>query len=156
LDPASQAGFDALRTAHFPPDRLVVGAHVTLFHALPSDLDVVGAVRAEAEAVAPFSVSVAEVRLLGRGVAFGLRSGALMDLRGRLRGLWVDRLTAQDRQGWRPHVTIQNKADPVVARALYDKVARSFVPYDVSAVGLAVWVYWGGPWEAAGGFRFGL
>ena len=36
LDPESQARFDALRRAHFPPERNLLGAHVTLFHALPA------------------------------------------------------------------------------------------------------------------------
>ena len=38
LDPQAQARFDALRARHFPADRLFVGAHVTLFHALPRDV----------------------------------------------------------------------------------------------------------------------
>lgn len=65
LDPVSQAGFDALRSAHFPPSRLLVGAHVTLFHALPDGLDVARAVEAEAARTVPFSVSVTGLRFLG-------------------------------------------------------------------------------------------
>lgn len=37
LDEQAQARFDALRSRHFPPDRNVLDAHVTLFHALPGE-----------------------------------------------------------------------------------------------------------------------
>jgi hypothetical protein len=48
LDAIATARFEALRRAHFPPDRLVVGAHLTLFHALPGqhEPDVAERVRA--------------------------------------------------------------------------------------------------------------
>jgi 2'-5' RNA ligase len=154
LDPVSQAGFDALRSAHFPPSRLLVGAHVTLFHALPDDLDVAGAVEAEAARTAPFPVSVTSLRFLGRGVAFALESVRLQQLRTRLRELWAARLTPQDRQTWRPHVTIQNKVEPAVAKALHAALAASFVPYTVTTTGLALWRYRNGPWEPSGLFPF--
>jgi hypothetical protein len=37
LDGEAFAFFDGLRRAHFPPERNVVPAHVTLFHALPGE-----------------------------------------------------------------------------------------------------------------------
>ncbi len=154
LDSASQARFDALRAAHFPAGRLFVGAHVTLFHALPIDLDVGGAVQAEAARHAPWPVQVTGVRLLGRGVAYTLASAALRDMRDRLRQRWAARLTPQDLASWQPHVTIQNKVQPVVARTLCDGLSAGFTPYEVTAAGLALWIYRNGPWEAAGTFAF--
>ena len=42
LDEGTQAWLDALRRAQFPPERNLVPAHVTLFHALPGgELDAV-------------------------------------------------------------------------------------------------------------------
>jgi len=160
MDAASQARFDALRAAHFPPDRLVVGAHVTLFHALPGDLapEVAAVLADQAARTPPLPMQVAGVRLLGRGVAFGLAavpgSTRLAELRDRLRLRWADRLTPQDRQPWRPHVTIQNKVEPAQARALHSALSAGFVPYTVTATGLALWFYRNGPWKAAGTFRF--
>lgn len=154
LDQASQDRFDALRSAHFPAHRLVVGAHVTLFHALPSDVDVVSGMAVVVEAEQPFPIKVTGVRFLGRGVAFMLESARLAHLRDRLRSRWSERLTPQDRQPWRPHVTIQNKADPVVAKALYARLSAEFEPYVVTATGLALWIYRGGPWEDAGRLPF--
>ena len=154
LDLVSQDRFDALRSAHFPANRLVVGAHVTLFHALPSDVDVVGGMAVAVAGVGPFPVQVTGLRFLGRGVAFGLESARLLHLRDGLRKQWTERLTPQDRQKWRPHVTIQNKADPAVAKALHARLSAEFEPYVVTATGLALWIYRGGPWEEAGLFPF--
>ncbi len=153
LDATSQARFDALRSAHFPPDRLVVGAHVTLFHALPSELGL-AAVGREAAGLQAFPVAVSRVRRLGGGVAFDLQSVPLRSLRERLRGEWAAWLTPQDRQHWQPHVTVQNKVAPAAARALHQALSAGFAPYVVTATGLALWRYRGGPWEEAGYFSF--
>ncbi|PPQ28559.1 2'-5' RNA ligase family protein [Rhodopila globiformis] len=154
LDPESQARFDALRSAHFPPERRFVGAHVTLFHALPDGPDIAPALQAEATARAPFPVSVTGLRFLGRGVAFVLGSERLHRLRADLRSRWAARLTPQDRQAWQPHVTIQNKVAPAVAKALHADLAAGFVPFAITAAGLALWRYRDGPWEPVGVFPF--
>ena len=60
---------------------------------------------------------------------------------------WSPWLTAQDRQPWRPHVTVQNKVEPAVARALHAELAAGFVPFDTVAVGWEVFRHLGGPWE---------
>ena len=119
LHPADQARFDRLRTLHFPPDRNFIPAHVTLFHHLPgAELAGIDALLAqEATGVPAFSVEVHGLRFLGRGVAYELRSSALSALRGRLARAWAGWLTPQDAQGFRPHVTIQNKAPPDEAPA---------------------------------------
>lgn len=153
---ADQAMFDRLRTAHFPPDRNLVGAHVTLFHHLPAE-DEPG-IRAVLEALgpvtAPFAVVAAGLRSLGRGTAFVLQSPELLRLRGILARSWADALSPQDRQGFRPHVTIQNKVAPTDARALLAELSTGFAPFTVTATGLLLWRYRGGPWDAAGGFAF--
>ena len=154
LDPDAQANFDCLRKAHFPSHRLVVGAHVTLFHALPGDLPAASAVASEAAAQQAFPVDVTGVRFLGRGVAFSLESLRLHRLRARFYQLWEARLTPQDRQRWQPHVTIQNKADTIMAKALYQRLQADFSPYQVVAAGLGLWIYRNGRWEAVGSFPF--
>jgi hypothetical protein len=56
-------------------------------------------------------------------------------------------LTPQDRAGWRPHVTIQNKVEPAEARALQQALEADFRPRPLVIAGLASWWYRGGPWE---------
>jgi 2'-5' RNA ligase len=156
LDDGAQRRFDDLRTAHFPADRLVVGAHVTLFHALPGEQ--LAAVRAELARVAArpaFPVAVTGVRFLGRGVAFDLAAPELLALRSAVARAFDPWLTRQDRQRSRPHVTVQNKVDPQVARALHADLSASFVPESVPARGLGLWHYLGGPWAAEAEFPFG-
>ena len=151
----AQERLDALRRRWFPPARNHLGAHVTLFHALPGHgVDRVRALLREAAGRQTFDVEVAAVRRLGRGVALDLRSAALDPLHRGLQAAVVDafgqEVTAQDRQGLRAHVTVANKLDAGPARTAYDAVCASFSPWTAPATGLALWRYDGGPWEPAG------
>jgi 2'-5' RNA ligase len=133
-----------------------VPAHITLFHALPgAELDAIAPELARTcAATAPFAVRVAGLRSLGRGVAYALESPALTRLRGGLARAWAPWLSPQDRQGYRPHLTILNKADPASARALLEGMQAVFTAFDVAATGLLLWHYRGGPWDEAGRFAF--
>ncbi|SOC46804.1 2'-5' RNA ligase superfamily protein [Blastococcus aggregatus] len=149
LDDAAQDRFDRLRARHFPAERNHLAAHVTLFHALPGEhLDAVRADLAAAAARTAFDVAVTGVRFLGRGVAYVLESAEAARLRDGLASGWAPWLTPQDRQRHAPHVTVQNKVDPAVARALHERLAAEFVPETVRARGLGLWRYLGGPWAA--------
>jgi 2'-5' RNA ligase len=129
---------------------------VTLFHALPGDrLDAVRADLAAAARRPAFDVAVTGVRFLGRGVAYELASPELDRLRTALAREWAPWLTPQDRQRHRPHVTVQNKVAPEVARALHERLSASFVPDRVPARGLGLWRYLGGPWEPLAELPFG-
>jgi hypothetical protein len=63
-------------------------------------------------------------------------------------------LSAQDGQGWRPHVTIQNKAEPSVAKALLRSLEATFEPRPLHIRGLSLFRYLGGPWEPLGEWSF--
>lgn len=147
LEPAAQERFDRLRAAHFPAGRNHLAAHVTLFHALPGEeVDAVSADLASAADRPAFDVAVTGVRSLGRGVAYTLDAPELAELRADLARRWAPWLTPQDRQRHAPHVTVQNKVEPAVARALRDRLAAEFVPHRVGGRGLGLWRYLGGPW----------
>lgn len=137
-----------MRDKHFPPERNVVPAHVSLFHALPGDqLDhVLEDVRAVC-ARAPFDVAVTGVRSLGRGTALTLQSDELHALRGALAGRWATWLTPQDRQRFHGHVTVQNKVTSREAAALVEQLQAELVPWRLRAIGVSLWRYLGGPWE---------
>jgi 2'-5' RNA ligase len=154
--PEDQARFETLRQLHFPTAYNHIPAHLTLFHHLPGD---------EAEAVAHslalaaahqarFPINVTGLRSLGRGVAYTLAAPALATLRATIATLWHGHLTPQDRQGWRPHVTIMNKATPAEAASLLATMTAAFTPFAVRAEGLLLWHYQGGPWTPAGHFPF--
>lgn len=156
LDAASFARLNALRQAHFPPERNVLDAHLTLFHALPGAMaaEIAANLATLAAGTPPPPLRFTGLRSLGRGVAFTVESEPLTRLRGLLAGAFHGVLGAQDRQGFRPHVTVQNKADPAAARALLATLQAEFSPWEGSGTALLLWHYRGGPWERAGVFPF--
>jgi 2'-5' RNA ligase len=153
LDAVSFTRLDALRRAHFPPERNYLSAHLTLFHALPGTM--LAEISANLETLTtgtPLPLHFDGLRSLGRGVAFTVESPALVQLRGLLASAWHGLLGPQDRQGFRPHVTVQNKVEPADARALLAALEGGFAPWDGQGVSLLLWHYRGGPWEPAGEF----
>jgi 2'-5' RNA ligase len=155
LDAPVQRRLDALRRAHFPPERNHLDAHVTLFHHLPgAHEDAVAARVAQAVQRTPPPIDVTGVRSLGRGVAVVLASPELAAVRAGLARAFAPWLTTQDRSTHDLHVTVQNKVAPAAARALHEELAASFVPERTRAVALALWRYRGGPWEAVARFAF--
>ncbi|WCT71831.1 2'-5' RNA ligase family protein [Sphingomonas naphthae] len=155
LGDADFARLDALRRAHFPPERNHLSAHLTLFHHLPPSLlpELDGRLR-EAVRAAPPAATLAAVMSLGRGVAYRIDSPALAAVRADLADAFAGLLTPQDQAGWRPHVTIQNKVAPEAARALQVALSADFRPAPLAIVGLASHYYRGGPWEPIKAYRF--
>jgi 2'-5' RNA ligase len=157
LDQATQHRFDDERRRLFPVGRTQVGAHVTLFHAVPGEhLEAVRwALRAEQEGP-PLPVQITGVRSLGRGAAYVLDSPGLAAVRGRLAEAWWPWLTRQDQQPFRAHITVQNKVDADAARATVSALAATFTPLTTACEGLQLWRYVGGPWEPEATFRFAV
>lgn len=156
VDERAQAAWNTLRRRWFPPDRLHVDAHLTLFHALPGEhLAAVLADTAEvADSVTPFPLTVTGARSLGRGVALDVVSPLLLRLHAALRARWSAWLTAQDAQPLKPHVTVQNKVTPETAAETLRVVRRDPGPGTATATGLTVWRYAGGPWTFAAAVPF--
>jgi hypothetical protein len=84
---------------------------------------------------------------LGGGVAFRVVSDDLDRIRRELSDAFHGLLTSQDRAGWRPHVTIQNKVAPKVARELKSALEGSFLQRPLGINGIGLHRYLGGPWE---------
>lgn len=141
---------DGLRRAHFPPERNHLSAHITLFHHLPpSALDEIAHRLKQFAAGPPPPARLTEVMLLGRGVAFRIDSPALRAMRAELADAFTGLLTPQDQAVPRLHVTVQNKVEPPVAKALAEQLRTDFSPRPFTIAGLAAWHYRGGPWELA-------
>lgn len=143
--------FDDERRARFPAERNQVPAHVSLFHQLPGEhLDeVAGALEDVADAHAPFPVEVTGVRFLGGGSAYTLASDELQAVHGALAERFAPWLTAQDREPYRPHVTVQNFVEADEARRTVAELEADFAPFTFTATGLELWWYRGGPWTPA-------
>lgn len=157
LDPEAAGLFQRLRDQHFPARLNIVPAHLSLFHHLPGDAlpAIEAAVAGLCAGQAPMPFAAHGFRFLGRGVAVEIAAEPLVAARRQLATLWATDLTPQDRQPFRPHVTIQNKAEPATARALLARLEAGGLDAGGYIVGLDLWHYRGGPWEIAGRFAFG-
>lgn len=149
MEDAAARHFDALRKRHFPPELNRVPAHLTLFHHLPGARagEVDDVLREECARCEPFAVEVVEPRSIGRGVVYRCTSEPLLALRGAIAARFDRDLTRQDRQGWRPHVTVQNKVTSRRAHETLALLASGFEPWSFRARGLVAYDYRGGPWH---------
>ena len=157
MDDSSQGHFDSLRELHFPPERNYLRAHLTLFHKLPVEQEagICSDLHEICRKQEPLTLAVTGLRLLGRGVAYELSSPGLASVRKELVRRWEPWLGPQDRQGFKAHVTVQNKVSPEQARGLHEELKAAFTPFEVDGLGLSLWRYLGGPWEPAGTYLFG-
>src|SRR5262249_8942080 len=141
LDGESFARLDELRRRHYPPERNLVPAHLTLFARLPGERgrDIKALLRRIAANRRPIELQVGEVKAMEKGVAVFLRSAQLSALREELAAEWSPWLTGQDRAGFRPHVTIQNNVGAAEARATQQAIAAGFRLRRANGVGLHLW-----------------
>lgn len=149
------AWLDRLRRQHYPPERNRLPAHLTLFHALPPSAESEARARLAAAAKGPPPrAEIAGLMDLGGGVALRIVSDDLDAIRDQFADGFHGLLGAQDARGWRPHVTIQNKVAPKVARALIAALGDEFAPRPLGIAGLALHRYRGGPWETLARYAF--
>ncbi|MFZ1741943.1 MAG: 2'-5' RNA ligase family protein [Pontixanthobacter sp.] len=146
----------ALRTAHFPPERNFLDAHVTLFHALPpsSESEVKRALADVAAQNSAVPAQIVGIMSLGRGTALKLSSPAMSQIRDELASRFHGLLTLQDQQSPRFHITIQNKVTTEAAKALQSELSPQFAARDFYFSGLSLHIYRGGPWEHVRSYSF--
>lgn len=157
LPAAVQSWADALRKAHYPPERNHLHAHVTLFHSFAPSLleelkDFLPRIAGE---FAPPEADITGLMDLGSGTAIALSSPQLLDLRAMIADHFHGSLTEQDLYEPRPHITIQNKVPKKEARALQAKLAAEIEPRRFVFPALELHLYRGGPWDLVkrSGFR---
>jgi 2'-5' RNA ligase len=149
FEPSDLAWLDGLRRAHFPAERNVLPAHLTLFHHLPPSAS--GELRQRLSSLTrefprPPALAAGLISL-GNGVAIRIVSPSLESLRAELANAFTGLLTPQDAAGWRPHVTIQNKVSSATAKALIAELSPTFRERPLRIAGLGAYLYRGGPWE---------
>ena len=147
---------DRLRRRHFPPERNLVPAHITLFHHLPPGLlaETVERIRSVSREYARPHAMLDHVMKFSSGVAFRILSPELDTIRSDLADQFHGMLTPQDQAPPRLHITVQNKARSDEAKALYEALAKGFEPRPLVIVGLSLYAYRNGPWEPLGSWSF--
>lgn len=149
------AWLEGLRRKHYPVERNQVPVHLTIFHALPPSAEAELRSRLVEVARGPRpSARIEGLMDLGGGVAFRVVSEELDRIREELADGLHGMLGPQDRGGWRPHITIQNKVAPKTARALIAELERNFVTRPLAIQALALQRYCNGPWERLGSYAF--
>jgi hypothetical protein len=156
LPPDVLAWADALRRAHYPPERNRLEAHVTLFHGLPPSADsevrqLLGAVASEA--VAP-DARVTGIMDLGRGNAFAIDSPGMVTLHEMLAERLHGVIQQKDARELRLHVTVQNKVTRAEALALQGELATGFSPRSFRFPAFALYCWDGELWNFAQRFAF--
>ena len=91
---------------------------------------------------------------LDSGVALRVSSSELETIRDQLADEFRGLLTSQDIGRWTAHVTIQNKVEPRVARALLRQVRAQFEPRPLKIAGLGLVRYVEGVWQPLASYRF--
>ncbi len=146
---------DGMRRAHFPPERNHIPAHISLFHHLPpARLDELMRLLRGFAALSPPRARLGQVMMLGRGVAYRVESEELLAMRAEVAEAFRHDLVPQDQGNPRLHITVQNKVEPAVAKALHAELSAQFDPRPLAVAGLAAWHYLGGPWRLAGQVKF--
>lgn len=147
MDEDSFAWLDGLRRQHFPPERNFLPAHLTMFHRL--SLAQTTRLKEVSPPGAPVTISFDSPLALGFGVAVRVNSTPLQQLRAAAKAAIGGELSRQDGQRWHPHVTVQNKVSPEVARQLYRSMEDRFTARTGAITGLLVWEYLGPAWKLA-------
>ncbi len=147
---------DALRRAHFPPERNWLQAHVTLFHSFAPSLQrelpgLLGRIAAE-HAAAPARID--GLMDLGQGTALAITSPAMLAIRELIADHFHGALTMQDQHAPRLHITIQNKVPREAARALQAELAVTLDSRRFKFTGLGLHRYCNPHWQAQGTWRF--
>jgi 2'-5' RNA ligase len=120
---------DALRREHYPPGRMRLGAHVTLFHALPPSAEdtVRRALGDLARAPSP-EARISGVMDLDEGTALAVDSEAIVAIHAELGERLYGFVQQKDNHRLRPHITVQNKVGLMEARKLQRQLAASLTP----------------------------
>ena len=153
---ADHGWLTAERRAHFPPERNYLDAHLTMFHAIPPscEMEASGLLARLARDLRAPEARLSEMMFMGRGVGYKVESAELVAIRRDIADHFHGSLSAQDQQGWRPHITIQNKVKPADAKALFAEKSAAFDPRPLEIRGLSLYRYMDGPWDEIGTWVF--
>lgn len=154
IDPAAQDFFSAQRKKYFPAHTNYLDAHLTLFHKLPSNNELIDETLAALSKRKPFEMNVAGLKSIGNGVAYSVSSDEVKKLHAQMQQSFDPFLIGKDRQKIWPHITVQNKVTAYKSQVLLKELSESFQPFTMKAIGFATWYYLKGPWEKKAEFLF--
>ena len=155
LEPSAQLFFNNLRKQYFPPDINYLDAHLTLFHNLPAaEQTIYDDVEVVANSNLNLQLQVNAIVSTGNGTAYKTDSSQLAAIHLKFQNKWKRWLIPQDKQRLWPHITVQNKVSAEAAKELQQTLKQDFHPFEITATGLSLWEYRGGPWQFVKTYSF--
>ncbi|KAL8950503.1 MAG: hypothetical protein Q9222_003467 [Ikaeria aurantiellina] len=154
-DPAHHRTVTALREKYFPPKLNKLSAHIALFRALPgSKLPII---KTTIEAIVhqhqPFPIPTGKPFRLAHGVGLEAHVEPAKDIYKALKEQWAGFLSKQD-QSFKPHYTIQNKAEEGEPEKTMEDVRHSFSGSKGTVTGLSLYLYDKGFWKLEKAYPF--
>jgi hypothetical protein len=141
IDETSQTFFNEKRKQHYPAYANFVDAHITMFHKLPSDKEVVYDTLQELSKTNIFDIQVVGIKNKENFVAYDITSPTLQNMHASMQVTFANMLNEKDKEKLWPHITIHNKATVYKAFKTHEKLLVDFKPFSITAIGFTTWFY---------------
>lgn len=141
IDEASQSIFNEKRKQHYPTYANFVDAHITLFHKLPADKNIVYETLHQLSNTNAFEMQVVGIKNIENFVAYDIVSPTLQHIHVAMQSSFANMLNEKDREILWPHITVHNKATVYKAFKTHEKLLANFNPFNITAFGFTTWLY---------------
>ncbi|MEQ1554263.1 MAG: 2'-5' RNA ligase family protein [Ferruginibacter sp.] len=141
IDDESQVFFNAQRKAYFPAYANFAEAHLTLFHKLPNDNKLIFETLENSMNIKAFKMLVKSIINNKNFIAYEIDSEVLQNLHNNMQIDFANYINKKDKEILWPHITIQNKATVYKAQKTHQKLLETFIPFNITAIGISVWYY---------------
>jgi 2'-5' RNA ligase len=155
IDDTSQQFFDEKRKQYFPAYANFVDAHITLFHKLPSDNQIVYDTLQKLSNTNNFEMQVIGIKNIENFVAYDIASPTLQNLHKAMQAEFTSMLNEKDKEILWPHITVHNKATVYKAFKTHKKLLVDFKPFSITAIGFTTWFYAKKAWVKKEDYLFG-
>jgi hypothetical protein len=154
IDDAAQTFFNEKRKQHYPAYANFVDAHITLFHKLPSDKNIVYETLQKLSNLNAFDMQVVGIINIANFVAYDILSPTLQDIHAEMQKDFANMLNEKDKKILWPHVTVQNKATVYKAFKTHEKLLDDFKPFSITVIGFTTWFYGKKEWTKKEDYLF--
>jgi hypothetical protein len=155
IDDASQTFFNEKRKQYYPTYANFVDAHITLFHKLPSDKQIVYDTLQTLSDTTIFEMQVVGIKNIENFVAYDITSTTLLNIHAKMQTAFLNMLNEKDKEVLLPHITVQNKATVYKAFKTHEKLLANFKPFNITAIGFTTWFYANKTWIKKEDYLFG-
>jgi hypothetical protein len=154
IDETAQEFFNKKRQQYYPAYANFVDAHITLFHKLPSDKQIVYDTLQGLSKTNIFDMQVVGIKNIDNFVAYDIASPTLQNIHLEMQNSFANMLNEKDKEILWAHITVHNKATVYKAFKTHEKLLTDFEPYNFAAVGFTTWFYTKKAWVKKDDYLF--